>query len=56
MSDATFSGKLEIHFSPSTCASPPIEAGSAIIREDRRSGNRRKQDGGFTEAPAPWSR
>jgi hypothetical protein len=38
----TFSGKLEIHFRPSTRSSPPIEAGSAMIRAAGRSGKRRK--------------
>lgn len=50
---ATFSGKLETHFRPSTRTSPPTEAGSAMIREEGRSGKRRKYDGGFTESPAP---
>jgi hypothetical protein len=49
---ATFSGKLEIHFRPSTRSFPPMEAGSAMIRADGRSGKRRKYDGGFTESPA----
>src|ERR687896_2373059 len=53
MPAATFSGKLEIHFRPSTRTCPPIEAGSAMIREEARSGKRRKYDGGFTESPAP---
>jgi len=53
---ATFSGKLETHFSPSTRTCPPIEAGSAMIREVGRSGNRRKYDGGFTESPVPCTR
>ena len=56
MPAATFSGKLEIHFSPSTRTSPPIDAGSAMIRDVGRSGKRRKYDGGFTESPAPCSR
>ncbi len=56
MPAATFSGKLEIHFRPSTRSFPPIEAGSAMIRADGRSGKRRKYDGGFTESPAPWIR
>ena len=42
MPAATFSGKLEIHFRPSTRFGPPIEAGSAMIREAGRSENRRK--------------
>ena len=42
MPAATFSGKLEIHFRPSTRSGPPIEAGSAMIRADGRSGKRRK--------------
>src|SRR5918992_952459 len=42
---ATFSGKLEIHFRPSPRPCPPIDAGSAMIREDGRSGKRRKYDG-----------
>src|SRR5215212_6543859 len=53
---ATFSGKLEIHLRPSTRICPPMEAGSAMIRAAGRSGNRRKYDGGFTDAPAPCSR
>lgn len=53
---STFSGKLEIHFSPSTWTDPPMDAGSAMIRELGRSGKRRKYDGGFTESPAPCSR
>ncbi len=52
----TFSGKLEIHFRPSTRTGPPMEAGSAMIRALGRSGKRRKYDGGFTESPAPCSR
>src|SRR3954468_902283 len=48
----TFSGKLEIHFTPSTRADPAMDAGSAMIREDGRSGKRRKNDGGFTVCPA----
>ena len=56
MPAATFSGKLEIHFSPSTRTCPPIDAGSAMIRDVGRSGKRRKYDGGFTESPAPCSR
>ena len=56
MPAATFCGKLEIHFSPSTRTGPPIEAGSAMIRDAGRSGNRRKYDGGFTESPALCSR
>jgi hypothetical protein len=52
----TFSGKLEIHFRPSTRTFPPIEAGRAMIREAGRSAKRRKYDGGFTESPAAWSR
>jgi hypothetical protein len=51
-----FSGKLEIHFRPSTCTSPPIEAGRAMMRADGRSGKRRKYDGGFTEWPALCNR
>lgn len=39
---ATFSGKLEIHLMPSTGASPPSEAGRAMMREVGRSGKRRK--------------
>src|SRR5918997_4921725 len=39
---ATLSGKLETHLRPSTRSWPPIEAGSAMMREDGRSGNRRK--------------
>ena len=42
MPAATFPGKLEIHFRPSTRCCPPIEAGRAMIRSDGRSGNRRK--------------
>ena len=34
MPAVTFSGKLEIHFRPSTRSGPPIEAGSAMIRAD----------------------
>ena len=45
------SGKLEIHFRPSTRFFPPIEAGRAMIREVGRSGKRRKYDGGLTESP-----
>src|SRR2546422_5911204 len=41
---STFCGKLEIHLTPST--SPLIAAGSAMIRDDGRSGKRRKYDGG----------
>ena len=47
-----FSGKLEIHFRPSTRSAPPSEAGSPMIRDVGRSGERRKSDGGFTESPA----
>ena len=53
---AVLSGKLEIHLRPSTRTDPPIDAGSAMIRADGRSGNRRKYDGGFTESPAPCHR
>jgi hypothetical protein len=53
---SVFSGKLAIHFRPSIPASPPSEAGSAMIRAVGRSGNRRKYDGGFTVRPAPCSR
>ncbi len=42
MPAATFCGKLEIHFRPSTRTCPPIEAGRAMIRDAGRSGNRRK--------------
>ena len=42
MPAVTFAGKLEIHFRPSTRTCPPIEAGSAMIRDDGRSGKRRK--------------
>ena len=52
----TFSGKLEIHFRPSTRCRPPIDAGSAMIRDAGRSGKRKKYDGGFTESPVPCSR
>lgn len=56
MPAATFSGKLEIHFSPSTRVSPPMEAGSAMIRAVGRSGKRRKYDGGLTVSPSPCTR
>ena len=56
MPAATFSGKLEIHFRPSTRTFPPIEAGRAMMRAVGRSGNRRKYDGGFTDSPAPCQR
>ena len=49
---ATFSGKLEIHLSPSTPTAPPREAGSAMMRAVGRSGKRRKYAGGFTDSPA----
>ena len=52
----TFSGKLEIHFIPSTRTSPPIDAGRAMMREVGRSGKRRKYEGGLTVSPAPWVR
>ena len=39
---ATFPGKLEIHFRPSTRTCPPIEAGSAMMRDDGRSGKRQE--------------
>src|SRR3954466_6303241 len=52
----TFSGKLEIHLIPSTRTDPPIDAGSAMIRDDGRSGKRRKYDGGFTVFPPPCIR
>ncbi len=42
MPAATFSGKLEIHFRPSTPTSPPMDAGSAMMRDEGRSGKRRK--------------
>jgi hypothetical protein len=42
MPAVTFSGKLEIHLMPWTSKSPLIEAGSAMIRDDGRSGKRRK--------------
>ena len=56
MPAATLSGKLEIHLRPSTRTCPPIDAGSAMMRDDGRSGKRRKYDGGLTESPAPCSR
>ena len=37
MPAATFSGKLEIHFTPSTWSWPPTDAGSAMIRDDGRA-------------------
>src|SRR4051794_19667199 len=49
---ATFSGKLGIHFIPSTPTEPRMDAGSAMMREDGRSGKRRKYDGGFTVCPS----
>ncbi len=56
MPAVTFSGKLEIHFRPSTCTGPPKEAGRAMMREEGRSGKRRKYEGGFTDWPALCSR
>src|SRR4051794_5423613 len=53
---ATLSGKLEIHLTPCTRASPPREAGRAMIRDDGRSGKRRKYDGGFKESPSACKR
>ena len=38
MPAATLSGKLETHFRPSTRIGPPIEAGSAMIRDGRAVG------------------
>jgi len=54
--EATLSGKLEIHFSPSTGDGPPSEAGSAMIRDRGRSGKRRKYERGLTVLPASCSR
>ena len=42
MPAATFSGKLEIHFMPSTRICPPSDAGRAMMRAVGRSGKRRK--------------
>ena len=42
MPAATFSGKLEIHFMPCTPTSPLTDAGRAMIRDEGRSGKRRK--------------
>src|SRR4051812_36814778 len=44
--EATLSGKLEIHFSPSTGEDPPSEAGSAMIPVGGRAGGGRRGGGG----------
>ncbi|GAA3132169.1 hypothetical protein GCM10020001_062990 [Nonomuraea salmonea] len=52
---ATLPGKLEIHLMPCTPTSPATDAGRPMMREEGRSGKRRKKESGLTVAPAPCS-